>query len=98
MYQKTILENGVRILSEEIPYVRSVVIGVWINAGSRYESDDNSGISHFIEHMMFKGTKRRSAKAIAEELDAVGGNLNAFTTKEYTCYYAKVLDEHLDLQ
>ncbi|MCL0052456.1 insulinase family protein [Peptococcaceae bacterium] len=97
MYQKTILENGVRILSEEIPYVRSVAIGVWINSGSRYESDDNSGISHFIEHMMFKGTKRRSAKAIAEELDAVGGNLNAFTTKEYTCYYAKVLDEHLDL-
>lgn len=97
MYQKTILSNGIRILSEEISHVRSAVIGVWINAGSRYETDDNSGVSHFIEHMMFKGTKRRTAKDIAEELDAVGGNLNAFTTKEYTCYYAKVLDEHFDL-
>ncbi|WP_031514442.1 M16 family metallopeptidase [Desulfofalx alkaliphila] len=97
MYQKTTLDNGLRILSEEIPHVRSVSIGLWINVGSRDETNDNSGISHFIEHMMFKGTNKRTAKDIAEELDAVGGQLNAFTTKEYTCYHSKVLDEHFDL-
>lgn len=97
MYQKTVLDNGVRILSEEIPHVRSVSTGIWVNVGSRDESDQNSGISHFIEHMMFKGTERRTPKDIAEELDAVGGHLNAFTTKEYTCYHTKVLDEHFDL-
>jgi predicted Zn-dependent peptidase len=97
MYQKTTLDNGVRILSEEIPHVRSVSTGIWVNAGSRDETDENSGISHFIEHMMFKGTKERTPKQIAEELDTVGGQLNAFTTKEYTCYHTKVLDEHFDL-
>ncbi|MBO8137038.1 MAG: insulinase family protein [Desulfotomaculum sp.] len=97
MYQKTTLDNGVRILSEEIPHVRSVSIGIWIKVGSRDENDKNNGISHFIEHMMFKGTKKRTPKKIAEELDAVGGQLNAFTTKEYTCYHAKVLDEHFSL-
>lgn len=97
MYQKTILDNGVRILSEEIPHIRSISTGIWVDIGSRDETDTNSGISHFIEHMLFKGTKTRSAKAIAETLDAVGGQLNAFTTKEYTCYHAKVLDEHFDL-
>ncbi len=97
MYQKTTLDNGVRILSEEIPHVRSVAVGIWVNVGSRDEQDENNGISHLIEHMMFKGTEKRSPKDIAEELDAVGGQLNAFTTKEYTCYHAKVLDEHIDL-
>lgn len=91
------LANGVKILTEHIPHVRSVAVGVWVNVGSRDESRHLAGISHFIEHLMFKGTEKRSAKEIAEELDAVGGHLNAFTTKEYTCYYAKVLDEHFAL-
>ncbi len=95
---KTIkLNNGVCLLTEDIPHVRSVAVGIWINVGSRDESDKVAGVSHFIEHMMFKGTEKRTAKQIAEALDAVGGQLNAFTTKEYTCYYAKVLDEHFKL-
>ncbi|MDA8097052.1 MAG: insulinase family protein [Desulforudis sp.] len=97
MVRKVVLDNGVRVLTEEIPHVRSVSLGVWVNVGSRDESDHNNGISHFIEHMMFKGTKKRTAKEIAESLDAVGGQINAFTTKEYTCYHTKVLDEHIDL-
>ncbi|CCO09413.1 M16 family metallopeptidase [Desulforamulus hydrothermalis] len=96
-YQKEVLANGVRILTQQVPHVRSVAIGIWVDVGSRDESNDQAGISHYIEHMLFKGTKHRTAKQIAEELDAVGGQLNAFTTKEYTCYYAKVLDEHFDL-
>lgn len=94
MYIKEQLPNGIRVVTEEIPHVRSVSIGLWVGVGSRDETDENSGIAHFIEHMMFKGTKNRSAKQIAEELDAIGGQLNAFTAKEYTCYYAKTLDEH----
>ncbi|MTI82255.1 MAG: insulinase family protein [Firmicutes bacterium] len=97
MYQKTTLDNGIRILSEEIPHVRSISMGIWVDVGSRDENNENSGISHFIEHMMFKGTQKRTPKNIAEELDAVGGQLNAFTTKEYTCYHTKVLDEHFPL-
>ena len=96
-YQKEVLANGVRILTQQVSHVRSVALGIWVDVGSRDESDDTAGISHYIEHMMFKGTENRTAKQIAEELDAVGGQLNAFTTKEYTCYYAKVLDEHFDL-
>lgn len=95
--QKHILPNGVRIVTEEIDHVRSVAIGFWIGAGSRYEEESFEGISHFIEHMFFKGTEKRSTKQLAESLEAVGGQLNAFTTKEYTCYYAKVLDEDMDL-
>lgn len=91
------LANGVKVLTERIPHVRSAAIGVWVDVGSRDEDDYQAGITHFIEHLMFKGTDRRSAKNIAEELDAVGGQLNAFTTKEYTCYYARVLDEHLPM-
>lgn len=91
------LDNGVRIVTEKIPGVRSVAIGIWVGAGSRHENDKNSGISHFIEHLMFKGTEKRSATDIAESLESVGGQLNAFTTKEFTCYYAKVLDEHIDI-
>ncbi|MEW6697690.1 MAG: M16 family metallopeptidase [Bacillota bacterium] len=96
-YQKELLPNGVRILTQQVSHVRSVALGIWVDVGSRDESDATAGISHYIEHMLFKGTKHRTAKQIAEELDAVGGQLNAFTTKEYTCYYAKVLDEHFDL-
>jgi len=97
LYQTVTLDNGVKVLTEDIPHVRSVVVGIWVNVGSRDEEPAQAGISHFIEHMMFKGTEKRSARDIAEELDAVGGQLNAFTTKEYTCYYARVLDKHFDL-
>ncbi|MGZ0040817.1 M16 family metallopeptidase [Paenibacillus ottowii] len=91
------LKNGLRVVIEKIPTVRSVSFGIWVKTGSRNETPDNSGISHFIEHMLFKGTERFSAKEIAEQFDAIGGNVNAFTSKEYTCYYAKVLDEHLPI-
>ena len=97
MYRKTVLPNGVRIITEEIEHVRSAAIGLWVGAGSRDEREGYEGISHFMEHMFFKGTEHRTARALAESLEAVGGQLNAFTTKEYTCYYAKVLDEDLDL-
>lgn len=97
MYRKSILPNGIRIISEYIPYVKSVSLGMWIATGSRMEAEYNHGVSHFIEHMMFKGTKNRTAKEIAETVDAVGGQLNAFTAKEHTCYYMKVLDTHLNL-
>src|ERR1039458_2011489 len=92
---KTILANGVRIMSERVTYVDSVSVGIWAEAGSRDEDDKRLGISHFLEHMLFKGTERRSARQIADEMDGLGGHLNAFTDKEYTCYYAKVLREHL---
>jgi len=97
MYRKSILPNGVRVVSEAIPYVKSVTLGIWVGTGSRSEEEHNHGISHFIEHMVFKGTNNRSAKDIAETVDEVGGQLNAFTGKEYTCYYIKVLDTHLEL-
>ncbi|MDR3270806.1 MAG: insulinase family protein [Peptococcaceae bacterium] len=97
MFQKVTLPNGLRIVTEEIPFVRSVAIGIWIGAGSRDEQEGYEGISHFIEHMLFKGTTQRTAKDLAESLETAGGQLNAFTTKEYTCYYAKVLDEDVDL-
>jgi predicted Zn-dependent peptidase len=82
---------------EQIPTCRSVSFGIWVKTGSRNENDATNGISHFIEHMLFKGTERHSAQAIAEVFDGIGGNVNAFTSKEYTCYYAKVLDEHLPI-
>nr|WP_207750699.1 pitrilysin family protein [Anaeromonas gelatinilytica] len=91
------MSNGIRVVSENIPYVRSVSIGLWVEAGSRYEGLNNNGISHFIEHMLFKGTKKRSAKDIADEIDSVGGQINAFTSKECTCYYIKILDSYIDL-
>ena len=95
IYKKSVLENGIRVVTESIPYVRSVSIGVWANVGSRDESAGSQGISHFLEHMVFKGTKKRSVKDIAQSLESLGGYLNAFTTKEQTCFYARVLDEHL---
>ncbi|WEK56139.1 MAG: pitrilysin family protein [Candidatus Cohnella colombiensis] len=91
------LSNGLRVMIESIPTVRSVSFGIWVKTGSRYEDVNNNGISHFIEHMLFKGTKRHSAKEIADRFDGIGGNVNAFTSKEYTCYYAKVLDTHLPI-
>lgn len=97
MYQKSVLTNGIRVVSEAIPYVKSVTLGIWIGTGSRSEQETNHGISHFIEHLLFKGTATRSAKDIAEIVDEVGGQLNAFTAKEYTCYYIKVLDTHIHL-
>ncbi|KUO74245.1 MAG: zinc protease [Clostridia bacterium BRH_c25] len=97
MFQKELLINGVRVVTEEIPYVNSVSLGIWVKIGSRYESFENNGISHFIEHMLFKGTKKRSAKEIANSVDKIGGQLNAFTSKECTCFYAKVLDTHFDI-
>lgn len=91
------LNNGLRIVMEKMPTFRSVTFGIWIKTGSRNESLVTNGISHFIEHMLFKGTKRFDAKKIAEIFDGIGGNVNAFTSKEYTCFYAKVLDEHLEI-
>lgn len=95
MYQKIILHNGVRVVAERIDHVRSAAIGVWIGNGSRFESAEQNGISHFIEHMIFKGTEKRTARHIASMMDAMGGQSNAFTTKDCTCYYMKVLDTHL---
>ncbi len=96
-YKKSILQNGVRVISEEIPIVRSVSVGVWVDVGSRDENELNNGIAHFIEHMAFKGTKKRSVRDIAQSLESVGGYLNAFTGKEHTCFYARVLDEFTPL-
>ena len=97
MFAKTVLDNGIRVVSHEMQDHRSVSLGIWVENGSRHESDAENGISHFIEHLLFKGTERRTAAQIAEEMDAVGGVINAFTSKEHTCYYAKVLDENLPL-
>ncbi|MCM3569052.1 pitrilysin family protein [Neobacillus mesonae] len=94
MINKYTCKNGVRIVLEQIPTVRSVAIGIWIGTGSRNENPKTNGISHFLEHMFFKGTTSRTAKEIAESFDSIGGQVNAFTSKEYTCYYAKVLDTH----
>lgn len=96
MYKTHVLDNGLTIIGEEIPYLKSITLGVWINAGSRIEDEKVSGVSHFIEHMMFKGTKNRTSKDIASEIDNLGGQINAFTSKECTCYYVKLLDEHID--
>jgi predicted Zn-dependent peptidase len=97
MYRKTTLSSGLRVLTETMPAVRSASIGIWADVGSSLESPERRGISHLVEHMLFKGTSRRTARAIAETMDGVGGNLNAFTDKETTCYYAKVIDKHLPL-
>jgi predicted Zn-dependent peptidase len=93
--EQTQLSNGLRVISEHMPHVRSVAVGIWINSGSRREYGAENGISHFIEHMVFKGTATRSAEAIAREMDGLGGHLDAFTGKELVCFNAKVLDEHL---
>lgn len=95
MVHMEILPNGVRIVTEKINTVRSAALGVWVGGGSREESPQESGAAHFIEHMLFKGTENRSAADIARETDAIGGQMNAFTTKECTCFYGRVLDDHL---
>lgn len=94
MYKKHVLKNGIRVMMEPIPHIQSVSIGFWIRAGSLYETAHENGVSHFIEHMLFKGTAHRTAKQIAAEIDDLGGELNAFTSKECTCVYVKVLGEH----
>lgn len=95
LYRKTVLANGIRVVTEQIPYVRSVSLGIWADVGSRDEDETTNGISHFVEHMVFKGTKKRSVREIARSLESLGGYLNAFTTKEQTCFYARVLDRHV---
>ena len=95
--EMTTLANGVRVITEHMPHVRSVSVGIWIGAGSRRETSEQNGVSHFIEHMLFKGTTRRSAEDIARSVDSIGGNLDAFTAKELVCFNTKVLDEHLSL-
>jgi predicted Zn-dependent peptidase len=94
---RDVLDNGLRLLTEPMTQVRSISIGVWLTRGSRHESADKSGIAHFVEHMLFKGTGTRSAEDIAQAIDSIGGQLDAFTAKEYASYYIKVLDEHLPL-
>ena len=93
--EKSDLKNGVRVLTMRMPHLRSVSMGVWVDAGTRDETDDEAGLSHFIEHMIFKGTHKRSAYEIAKAFDAIGGATNAFTGMENTCYHARVMDEHL---
>ncbi len=95
--EMTTLANGLRVITEAMPHVRSVSVGVWVGTGSRRETPDQNGLSHFIEHMLFKGTTRRSAEDIARSVDSIGGNLDAFTAKELVCYNTKVLDQHLSL-
>src|SRR5262245_16519746 len=97
MIVKETLANGLTLVTEAMPHVRSVAIGVWLKRGSRHEPEAQSGISHFIEHMVFKGTKTRSAERIAAEVDSIGGHMDAFTAKEYASFHLKVLDEHLPL-
>ena len=96
-FDQITLKNGLRIIGERIPHFRSVSVGFWVGSGSQYETPDEAGLSHFLEHMVFKGTEKRTTRQIAEEMDKVGGQLNAFTSKECTCFYAKVVDEHLPL-
>jgi len=91
------LPSGLRLVTEQMPHVRSVTVGVWLGRGSRHESDRESGVAHFVEHMLFKGTTSRTAREIAQTIDSIGGQLDAFTAKEYASYYVKVLDEHLPM-
>ncbi|HPQ85584.1 MAG TPA: pitrilysin family protein [Actinomycetota bacterium] len=94
---RTAIPSGPRVFTEVIPAVRSVTLGVWVPIGSRHETPSTAGATHFLEHLLFKGTERRSALDIAADVESVGGEINAFTTKEYTCYHVRVLDEHLDV-
>src|SRR5438270_3701805 len=94
-HKKQVLRNGLTILTERMEHIRSVAIGIWVKSGSRHEHSDVNGISHFVEHMVFKGTRNRTALDIARQMDSIGGNMDAFTGKETICFNAKVLDEHL---
>lgn len=95
-FRRAQLDNGLTVLTEQVPFVRSVSVGIWVKIGSRFEQPEQAGVSHFIEHMLFKGTPTRSAQDIAFAIDAMGGQLDAFTTKEHACYYANVLDNHAE--
>ncbi|MEZ4599254.1 MAG: pitrilysin family protein [Syntrophotaleaceae bacterium] len=97
MFQKTVLDNGIRILTQKLPAAHSAAVGFWVESGSRHEKEGQGGISHFVEHLLFKGTSRRTAQDIAKEIDSVGGVLNAFTSQEYSCFYAKVAGRKLPL-
>src|SRR6187397_1640801 len=97
MVTREVLDSGLRLITESMPHVRSVSIGVWLTRGSRHETAEQGGIAHFVEHMLFKGTATRTAEDIAQAIDSIGGQLDAFTAKEYASYYIKVLDEHLPL-
>ena len=91
------LENGIRLVGEKNDTLHSVTVGFWVRTGQRNERDDEMGVSHFIEHMLFKGTSRRSARDISVTIDEIGGQINAFTAKEYTCFYARCMDSDLEL-
>src|SRR5215475_916958 len=93
----TTLNNGLRVATDDMPGLESTAVGVWVDVGARHEAPEENGISHLLEHMAFKGTERRSARAIAEEIESVGGHLNAYTSREQTCYYAKILAGDLPL-
>src|SRR4029079_2205415 len=95
MVDARIFQSALRLVTEQMPHVRSVTVGVWLARGSRHESDAESGVAHFVEHMLFKGTTSRSARERAQNIDSIGGHIHAFTAKEYASYYVKVLDEHL---
>jgi predicted Zn-dependent peptidase len=95
MPRRIVLDNGVRVVTEFMPSVRSAAVGIWVDVGSRDEGPGEEGLSHFLEHMFFKGTRRRSAQDLAMEIDVLGGELNAFTSRETTTFYTKALDEHL---
>src|SRR5215469_2386379 len=95
--RRTVLPGGLRVVTESLPSVRSVALGIWVGVGSRDEDEFHAGATHYLEHLLFKGTDKRTALEISAEMDAVGGEMNAFTTKEYTCYYARVLDADLPL-
>jgi predicted Zn-dependent peptidase len=96
-FNKTTLESGLKIITEEIPHVRSVALGFWVAVGSRDESNKFNGMSHFLEHLLFKGTKTRTAKEISEIFDTLGGELNAYSAKEYTHFYTRLLDDHVPI-
>ncbi|MGO9516708.1 MAG: M16 family metallopeptidase, partial [Candidatus Korobacteraceae bacterium] len=95
--QREVLPNGLTILTEQMDHIRSVSMGIWVKSGSRHEDPHVNGISHFVEHMVFKGTTSRSAEDIARQVDSIGGNMDAFTGKETICFNVKVLDEHLPI-
>ena len=94
---REVLPNGLIVLTEEMQHIRSVSIGIWVKTGSRHEAPEHNGISHFLEHMLFKGTRNRSAEEIARQVDSIGGNMDAFTAKETVCFTVKVLDDHLPI-
>src|SRR5437763_12585042 len=95
--RRTILPGGVRVVTESLPAVRSVALGIWVGVGSRDEDLSHAGATHYLEHLLFKGTSKRTALEISAEMDTAGGEMNAFTAKEYTCYYARALDADLPL-